>query len=307
MTNAADLFDLQANPAAIDALEDAWKAQVKQLSWAADTINGAANRVMGGEAWLGETADRYDQHRRKLIADLDSCAELVGKVARALGECAQILRSGQDQLTTERQKLVKIRSDNAGGKLTFYPQDEQQKNLVENATQAANEIRSRVDSGLNGQAATFNSALNQLRQWQENWSGRTLKMLNLNIQQGGEGNSWKPWNNKGTEEGDIAPLAQRLVDNKIDVATLQETYKGDMDTLRDELNKKDPNGNWELRFGPAKENKMHFDDVPGPDDFGNAVFVRTGDGLTASPTQNHDLGDKGDEHRAAAETEIHIR
>ncbi|MCT2584466.1 hypothetical protein [Actinophytocola gossypii] len=69
----------------LDALEDAWKSQVKQLSWAADTINDTANRVIGGEAWMGETAQRYDQHRRKLVDDLDRCAELTGKVARALG------------------------------------------------------------------------------------------------------------------------------------------------------------------------------------------------------------------------------
>ncbi|MEN3615373.1 hypothetical protein AAH979_38465 [Plantactinospora sp. ZYX-F-223] len=61
--------------------------------------------MIGSEAWTGETADRYDQHRRKLVADLDDCAELAGKVAGALGECAQTLRHNQEMLTREREKL----------------------------------------------------------------------------------------------------------------------------------------------------------------------------------------------------------
>jgi hypothetical protein len=305
MTNVADPFNLQADPAAIDALEDAWKLQVEKLSWAADTINTAANRVLNGESWIGETATRYNDHRRRLVSDLDDGAELAGKVARALGECAQLLRSSQEQLTTEKQKLAGIPSDNANGTLTYRPRDDEETTRVQNAMRAATDIRARVESGLNRHAEVFNDAQNDLRRWEGNWMGKKVRVLNWNIQQGGEGNSIFG-GNKGTESGDIGPMAQRFINGKVDVATLQEIFKGDADKLQEELNRRDPGGNWVVKFGNAGS-RVHFDGVPWSDDMGNAVVVRQGDGLTAGKEHVHDLGDKGDEPRSAVEVPITVR
>lgn len=311
MGSVANLWDLEADLATLDALEGAWKSQVKQLSWAADTINDTANRVVGGAAWVGETADRYDQHRRKLVGDLDKCAELTDKVARALGECAQVLRHNQGLLTTEQQKLANIRSDNAGGKLTFYPANDQEKKLVNDAVQAANEIRGRVDQELNAQAEVFNSALGQLRGWERTWSARTMRMVNYNIQQGGGGNSPWPWSDEvGTDEGDLGKLAQRIIDGKVDVATLQEVFKGSAEKLEEELNKRAaPGERFEVHFGKAS-NEWHADDggfpIKGKEDVGNAVVVRTGNGVTTGPTSVHDLG-PGDEPRSATKVQINVR
>lgn len=88
------IWNLEADPEALEAVANAWKSQIKQLSWAADTITGAANRVIGGDSWAGETAERYEQHRRKLVADL---------------ELQEVFRGGADEL---RQELN--RQDPAG-------------------------------------------------------------------------------------------------------------------------------------------------------------------------------------------------
>jgi uncharacterized protein YukE len=310
MANVADLWDLQADPNTLDTLEQAWHAQVKQLSWAADTITSAANRVVGSGAWKGETAERYNAHRQKLVGDLDRCAELTGKVATALGECAQVLRSAQSQLTTEKQKLANIQSDKASGSLTFHPKNDEETKRVNEATQAANQIRGRVDSQLNAQAAVFNSALGELRGWEQAWSGRTLKMVNWNIQQGGGGNKLWPRNDgKGTESADIPDLAARLRAGNVDIATLQEMWKGDAEKLEKELNKgADPGEKWEVNFGKASS-RWHLEDngfpIRGHEDFGNAVVVRTGHGVTMGPTTVTDLG-PGDEPRSATRTRITV-
>ncbi|MFC6015331.1 hypothetical protein ACFP2T_03855 [Plantactinospora solaniradicis] len=310
MGDTANLWDLEADPATLDALENAWKSQVKQLSWAAETISGAANQVIGSESWTGETADRYDQHRRKLVVDLDNCAELAGKVARALGECAQVLRHNQEMLTAERQKLAKIKSSEAGGKLTFHPADEQETKLVNDAIQLANDIRARVDRELNPQAATFNSALGQLRGWENTWSARNLRMLNYNIQQGGGGNSPWPWNKDvGTDQGDFGTLAQRMIDGKVDVATLQEVFEDGATKLEEELNKRAaPGEKWEVHFGPASKEWQADDGFPvirGREDFGNAVVVRTGNGVSTGFVSVPMLS-PGDEDRSATKVEIRL-
>jgi hypothetical protein len=325
MGNVADPFNLQADPAAIEALEDAWKLQVEKLSWAADTINSGANRVLNGESWIGETATRYNDHRRRLVTDLDDAAELAGKVARSLGECAQLLRSSQEQLTTEKQKLAGIPADNANGTLTYRPRNDEETTLVQNAMRAATDIRVRVENGLNKHAEVFNDASNDLGRWASNWVGKKVRVLNWNIQQGGDGNNLFG-GNKGTESGDIGPMAQKFINGKIDVATLQEVFKGDAEKLQAELNRRDPGGNWVVKFAaPVEEQqphphgqpeqpgikvpsrRMHWDGIPSMDEMGNAVVVRQGDSLTAGGQINHDLGEKGDEPRNAVEVPITVR
>ncbi|WP_203863095.1 WXG100 family type VII secretion target, partial [Plantactinospora mayteni] len=307
MGNVANLWDLKADPAALESLAATWKSQVKQLTWAADTISGAANRVIGSEAWAGETAERYDQHRRKLVADLDDCSELAGKVARALGECAQVLRHNQELLAAERRKLASIRSDGAGGQLTFYPADEQEKKLVDGAVQVANEIRGRVNQELGAQALVFNQALRELKGRDGKWSSRTLRMLNYNIQQGGGGNNI--WDRKpGTDDGDFGALAQRIIDGKVDVATLQEVFRGGADELQRELNARAaPGEKWEVHFGGASEKYQWSNGgipvIGGNGDFGNAVVVRTGNGVSTNFVSVPQLSE-GDEGRSATKVEI---
>lgn len=312
MGNVSDLWDLEANTGTLDALENAWKSQVEQVSWAADTINDTSNRVIRGQAWEGETAERFDQHRKKLVADLDKCADLTGKVARALGECAQILQHNQSLLSNERQKLANIKSDNAaGGQLTFHPANDQETKLVDDAVQAANEIRGRVDRELNAQAEVFKSALTQLQEWERTWSARNVRMLNYNIQQGGGGNSPWPWDDEvGTDERDLGTLAQRMIDDKVDVATMQEVFKGSSEKLEDELNKRAaPGEHWEVHFGKASH-EWHADDggfpIKGKEDVGNVVVVRTGHGVTTGPSTVTDLG-PGDEPRSANKTQINFQ
>jgi hypothetical protein len=309
MGDNTDLWDLNADPATVETLEGAWKSQVKQLSWAADTINDTANRVIGGEAWVGETADRFDQHRRKLVGDLDKCAELADKVARSLGECAHVIRHGQGRLTTEKQKISQIRSDSPNGILTFHPADEQEKQLLAEATRAANDIRARVDKELNAHAEVFSSAQQQLAGWQGTWSSRGLRMLNYNIQQGGHGNNPNPLSRQGVDASDLGTLAQRIVDGKVDVATLQEVFKGNVGQLREELNKRAaPGEHFEVYFGKASD-KLHWNDGPRlfwpNEDFGNVVVVKTGDGITTGPVSTHTLPN-GDEGRSATEVRINV-
>jgi uncharacterized protein YukE len=306
----SDLWDLRADPAALDSLEGLWKSQARQLSSAADIVDRAASRVLGGEAWTGDTAERYDSHRRTLVADLDACAELANTVARALGACADTLRYNQNLLDAERRKLAHVPCSDAGGTLTFHPADAEQTALVREAIATAQAIRSRVDQQLNAQASVFNAALGQLQGWQGRWSARTLRMLNYNIQQGGKGNHWlnrKP----GHDHGDFGELAQRIIDGDVDIATLQEVFRSGAEELERELNKRAaPGERWEVHFGKASQKHYASNGgipvLPGlNEDFGNAVVVRTGRGVRTGAPRVHDLG-PGDEGRSTTQVPIFV-
>jgi hypothetical protein len=300
----ADLWNLQADPVTLDTLGQAWTAQAAILIGAQDTVDRAAARVIGGEAWTGLTAEAFDSHRKKLTADLAECGQLAGKVARALGYCAEVLRRNQGLLDDERQKLAGIAVSANGDQLTFHPEDDQQAVAVRQAIQAAVEIRSAVDSELRSQAVVFQQAAEPLRGWQTAWTKRTLRMLNWNIEGGGKGNSFWGIGGHGTQSDDIPRLAERLINGDVDVATFEEVWKKDAKQLEDELNKHAaPGEHWEVHFGKTKSGRHWSEGIFGvDDDAGNVVVVRTRPGVSTDGDAVIPLTGKD----ARAATKVHI-
>ncbi|WP_194814978.1 hypothetical protein [Nocardia sp. XZ_19_385] len=299
------VYDLDADLAKLGSFESAWKAQKEKLTWAADTINNAANSVVG-EGWSGPAATRYNSHRGKLVADLDECADLAGKAAAAVGACIHTLRFNQGQLENEKAKLkgkVPMTEYGAGGAVELNPEDgeEDQIELVDKLVKSYNEIRGRVDTKLNVEAGEFKSAMAKFKAFESTWSRRTLRTLNWNVQQGGGGN--KLWG-QGHQIHDMGELAQRLIDGKVDVATLQEMFGDGAQLLQVALDKQDADGNWVVHFGPASM-KGQWTNSGFSSEFGNAVAVRTGSGLTAGDPTVADLGD-GDEGRSSTRVRVTV-
>jgi uncharacterized protein YukE len=301
-----DVWDLKAKPATLEAVQQAWKAQAGLLDEAQDTVDRAANRVVDGESWTGQTADAFDKHRLTLTTDLGESGKLAERVARALGHCAAVLRRNQGLLDDERHKLADIPVSANGGQLTFQPRDDTQAALVNNAISAARDIRSRVDGELRSQAVIFKEAVGPLRGWQTTWNKRTLRVLNWNIQGGGGGNHYQT--DQGTQSDDIPDLAKRIINGDVDVATLQEVWKSHAEELQKELNKQAaPGEHWEVHFGKA-DRGWHLSDglFPGREDAGNAVVVRTRPGVSTSGETVIPLsGEDSEEGRAA--TKVHIQ
>ncbi|MGV9678204.1 hypothetical protein ACWDSJ_23245 [Nocardia sp. NPDC003482] len=317
MGSTVTVFDLDADLGKLGEFESVWKAQQEKLSWAADTINAAANRVVGGDHWAGGAATRFDGHRRKIVADLDAAAELAGKAATAISSCIHVLRYNQGLLNNEKAKLngkVTWRETGVGGTVEIGPADAKYTALVKDVVTAYDEIRDRVDKQLKPQADLFTSAVSQLKTWESTWSKRTLRMLNWNIQQGGDGNKvhW-PWDKKpdserqGNQKGDMGDLAQRLIDGKVDVATLQEVFKDGADQLQKELDKRaGPGEKWEVHFGPASD-KGEGSHYGLKNEFGNAVVVRTGNGVTTESPTVTELGKGGPgDGETRSTTRVHV-
>lgn len=303
----SNLWDLEADPATLEANAVTWLERAADLQEAQDLIDLAANRVVDGEYWTGQTADAFTTHREKLTADLGDCAELAGQVVTALNACANLLRYNQGLLTEELNLLAAVPVTRSGRQLTFHPEDDAQEQLVRNAIVTAHDVRQRVDDQLEAQRTVLANALPTLEEQKGRWTARTLRMLNFNIQEGGEGNKAAPWS-RGDHgyQGRMDELADRIVNGQVDVATLQEIFRVDAEGLQRELDERAaPGERWEVQFGQASEKWRGSGIIPGKEDFGNAVVVRTTDDLQVTDTENTEIGD-GDGGRAALEVEMEL-
>jgi hypothetical protein len=283
-----------------------WLGRANDLEEAQDLLDRAANRVVDGEYWTGQTADAFSQHRERLTADLRTCADLAKEVVTALNTCADVLRYDQSLLTEERNRLA-VPVSHSGSDLIFHPADDDQEQTVRTAIATAREIRQRVDDELARQRTVLTNALSPLEEQKERWTARTLRMLNFNIQEGGEGNKPLPWN-RGDHgyQGRMDELADRIVNGRVDVATLQEIFRVDAEGLQEELDERAaPGERWEVHFGQASEKWRGSGVIPGQEDFGNAVVVRTTNDLQTTGTETTRIGD-GDGGRSAIEVNMEL-
>ncbi|HEX6681952.1 MAG TPA: hypothetical protein VF062_04125 [Candidatus Limnocylindrales bacterium] len=303
----SNLWDLEADPGRIEANAVTWQGRATDLEEAQDLVDSAANRVVDGEYWTGQTADAFTRHRESLTSDLGTCAGLVNEVVTALNTCADLLRYNQSLLTEELSALSGIAVSRSGGGYTFHPADEAEEQTVRNAIATAREIRQRVDDGLETQKAVLTGALPTLEEQKERWTARTLRMLNFNIQEGGDGNELNPFN-RGDHgyQGRMDELAERIMGGQVDVATIQEIFRHDAEGLERELNERAaPGERWEVQFGKAADKPRNSGLWSATEDFGNAVIVRTTDDLEMTDSQNHEVGD-GDGGRAAMEVNLEV-
>jgi uncharacterized protein YukE len=146
--SAGNLWDLQANPARIEQAARAWQLYARQARASSQDIDDRVGRIYG-DGWTGDTADTYDEHRRKLNKDIRGGADLADQIADALERAAAAVRSAQSALD---QSLHAITSQVPGAStatgLEFYPADEGDVAKVQAAIREAQEIRSGLDDRL---------------------------------------------------------------------------------------------------------------------------------------------------------------
>lgn len=310
------IFDLGADPAALERVAEAVRTMGGQALTARDTVDTAARVIQDENAWEGDTADSFQTHRQRLTGDLGVVGDAATRAADALVGAAGVLRSGQARLDDEKGKLAgvavttsRVRSPEPGEPavqiLTFEPKDQAELALVSAAIAAAEDIRGDVDEQLGIQAGRLRNILYgwsqydpthssppSLRTVSDKWKPRDVRFLTYNV---GEGYGNEPWfmpggkpADAGTDPGDIPEVGQVIANSGANVVGLQEMFRGDAERLLEWLNA-NTDGEWEMHFEPA-DTKLQFDDAKNPfgddsgyRDFGNVVLVRKG-GDVADPT-----------------------
>ena len=165
-----DIWDLHARPDQLDATAGQWRAVGTSVKDAADDVDAVAKAVVNG-VWEGPAADSFDEHRKKLIADLDAAEEAAKAAGSALDKAAGALRTAQSHLTDEWGKVVAVSfSYDAPMHLIFSPDDDAQTKVVADSMGRCQHIRTELDDVLHDCLAEFAKARTRFRQISANWS-----------------------------------------------------------------------------------------------------------------------------------------
>lgn len=285
-------FALEADPEALQAAAAAIRGLALRAHAADQTVDGAADEIESEEAWRGETAGNYQDHRRRLTGDLASLGYGSGRAADALDEIADLLIWYQAALDSEQAALAGIPStrsegggygphEPAGPVVTYHPRTEDETTAVSDAMLRASELKSELNEHLAEKETALRREVDGyarppgagdapgVAMLARTWRPRSLRHLNLNI---GEG--------KPTDAGDMDEFAEIINREGADVVTIQEVFDEDIGELEEHLD-----GEWEVYFANA-DNKFRG---PSPEnwseDFGNAVLVRQGAGIESRPVE----------------------
>jgi hypothetical protein len=166
-----DVWDLHARPDQISAASESWRAVARSLGATADEVNAAAMSLLG-DGWAGAAADSYDDHRRKLVTDLDHAQEQAGVAANALEDAAGALRSAQSHLTGEWGRVTAVPFTwDAPMHLLFAPKTYEQSTTVIDSINQCAEIRGGLDSALNATVTKFRQASTEFARIATAWNG----------------------------------------------------------------------------------------------------------------------------------------
>ncbi len=295
----ADVWNLHASPASLAEAAAVWRSLATTAQSAQEKVTAAAHSVLSTSAWEGEAADAYDEHQRKLTADLGELGTLATAAADALDAAAGVLRTAQDQLSQQLAALTAtVPGSREGKEVVFHPADAAQATMVTVAIAAAEEVRSWVDEELVMKEGSFNRIQADLREISDIWAPKTVRVMNLNV---GQGHGNAPGDTRGTDQGDVPRIARIIDHSGANIVTLQEVFGGDLDTLERELESR-TGDEWDVHFAKASDKVQvstedssrgvgpfgmpdFFPDIPTivpGQDFGNAVLVREGDGIESS-------------------------
>lgn len=160
----SSLWDLDEDAGQIDRASSRWASLGTALTDSSEAVDTGSRRVRAAD-WEGKTADSYDQHRKKLMTDLDAAAELADQIASVLSRSAGSVRIAQGRLDQSWATVVGIpQSRGIGGEVIFQPSSPEESKQVDDAISAANDIRRGLDSEL----ATDRDALDAATaKWQE--------------------------------------------------------------------------------------------------------------------------------------------
>ncbi|MFC4006089.1 WXG100 family type VII secretion target [Nonomuraea purpurea] len=283
----SDVWDLRADPGRLELLAGTWRSLGSKVSGAEEKITSAAGAVFSKEHWTGDTADAFNDYRKRLADDIERAGAWADNIAQVLDLTATTLRVQQGLLDDERDKLSAVPSSADAETVTFRPADADQTSLVNGSISVAEEIRRRVDTVLEEKRQDLDFYRRQFDLIAEQWKPRSVRLVNLNVGQGA-GNS--PGDSAGTDSRDMNAIAQAIASQDADIATVQEVFEHDLGSLERELESR-TGDSWEVRYTEASTKYQASDNFPILGDrlnasFGNAVLVREGDVIAGAEGSN---------------------
>lgn len=157
MTVPAHPWELRADVLPLELAAQRWDEFGALLSCRADELVAVARRATDG--WDAAAADRYEAHRRRVLAHLDRFIDLATEIAGALRTVSSVLTSSQKELDRVWVTVALVPHDVVGESrhLVFHPSEDDDRGKVTQAQAQTEEIRHRLALALDQEGARLRS------------------------------------------------------------------------------------------------------------------------------------------------------
>ncbi|MGW4942369.1 M91 family zinc metallopeptidase [Actinoplanes sp. NPDC004185] len=164
-----NVWELEADPGALDRAAEQWRGFARAASAARDSVDDAA-APLRGEAWSGDAADTYHDHREKLGRAVDEVVEAADSFGVALGNVSGLLRTAQSALADALARATAaVPATVTSVSVTFRPVTAEDIAPINTAITEAQRIRADLDSDLVVQSGKLDTARQEVQSLAGAW------------------------------------------------------------------------------------------------------------------------------------------
>ncbi|AFU00482.1 M91 family zinc metallopeptidase [Nocardia brasiliensis] len=155
-------WQLWHDAASLDDAAREWTTLADRVQATADRLIAESKSVVA--EWQGQSAESYQAHRGRVVAEFDAAYDIAVKVSAGVQFIAASVRIAQGQLDQSWATVSHIpHSGSPSGAVRFEPRDDTEAELVRAAGIRATEIRAGLDNSLGGDRQTL---IDATAQWQ---------------------------------------------------------------------------------------------------------------------------------------------
>jgi len=162
LTVPANPWELRADVRPLEAAAQRWSELGAVMARRGDDLVEAARRAT--EGWDAAAAERFAEHRREVLANLDRFTTLAAQVAGSLRAVSSVLTSSQKELDQAWTTVAMVPHEKVGESrhLVFKPSEDDDRSKVARGQAETEEIRRRLTLALDQEATRLRAARAEL-------------------------------------------------------------------------------------------------------------------------------------------------
>ncbi|MCY7401875.1 MAG: hypothetical protein LH477_13165, partial [Nocardioides sp.] len=157
-------WELRADVRPLDEAAVRWSEIGQLMAQRADDLVGAARHALDG--WEAAAAESYDDHRRRVVANLDRFTTLTDQVAGSLRAVSSMITETQKELDRAWVEVSLVPHQEVGPdrRLVFWEAGDEDRAKVSRSQLEADEIRRRLRGALDQESTRLRTARAELIQ-----------------------------------------------------------------------------------------------------------------------------------------------
>jgi hypothetical protein len=162
LTVPANPWELRADVRPLVAAAERWSELGALMARRGDDLVEAARRAT--EGWDAAAAERFAEHRREVLANLDRFTSLAAQISASLRAVSAVLTSSQKELDQAWTTVAMVPHEKVGESrhLVFKPSEDDDRSKVARGQAETEEIRRRLTLALDQESTRLRSARAEL-------------------------------------------------------------------------------------------------------------------------------------------------